>query len=293
MASVQSKEGPHHECDFGDGPMLEIETGHPIVPNVEIWQCSACGHGVTRPAMDDVSQLYANRASEDYLARDGRLVRALKMLVFRRLAKFLLAFAPKSVRNVADYGTGSGMLASALAREAPPKITVYAFDFFDDPPGQMPGVQYRSFGRSKQWVGQIDMLTCFHVLEHSEDSDVMLAELRSYLRPGGTLVVEVPNIDCVWTPWFGKSCGNWYVPYHRVHFSRQSLRRLIESHELEIVAEQDVCGPTFATSLATLLGVKPNSMFLFAALMLRPIQWAVEKTTHRPSALRIVARKLQ
>ncbi|NUT00206.1 MAG: class I SAM-dependent methyltransferase [Sphingomonas sp.] len=279
-----------HRCRLGDRPRIVLETGHPIAPRVEIWQCSDCGHGVTRPAMDDVAPLYANRASEDYLARDGRAIRALKTFVFRRLARSLLRFASSPVRTVADYGTGNGMLATAFKQEAAPGTVVYALDFFDDPPADLPGVEYRSFARSKPLHCKIDLLTCFHVLEHSDDSDAMLAELQSYVRPGGTLVVEVPNVDCVWTPWFGKSCANWYAPYHRVHFSRQSLRRLFETHGFEIVAERDICGPTFALSLASLLGVKPNGALFLAALALRPIQWAAEKFTRRSSALRIVAR---
>ena len=280
-----------HRCDFGKHPRIVLETGHPIAPRVEIWQCSVCRHGVTRPAMEDVSPLYANRASEDYLARDGKAVQILKMYVFRRLARSLLKFASAPVLKVSDYGTGSGMLANAFVKEAGPGTAVYAFDFFDDPPEQMLGVEYRSFADSKTLRGQIDLLTCFHVLEHSDNSDAMLTELQSYLRPGGTLVVEVPNVDCVWTPWFGKYCANWYAPYHRVHFSRQSLRRLIQSHGLEIVADQDICGPTFALSLAALLGMRPNSGLFAVALMLRPFQWAAERLSHRPSALRVIARK--
>lgn len=280
----------HEACSFGDRPRIVLDTGHPIAPRVEIWQCEVCGHGVTRPPMADVAPLYANRASEDFLARDTGVVRAMKKFVFGKLARSLLDSSSGTVRKVADFGTGSGMLADALTEQAIPGAIVYALDFFDDPPAGLGAVEYRSFSDSKDLLGQIDLLTCFHVLEHSDDSDGMIEQLRSYLRPGGTLVVEVPNVDCVWTPWFGKACANWYAPYHRVHFSRRSLRGLVERHALEIVSEQDICGPTFALSLAGILGVRPNSALFLLALALRPIQWLAEKLTSRPSALRIIAR---
>lgn len=280
----------HEACAFGDRPRIVLDTGHPIAPRVEIWQCSICGLGVTRPPMPDVAPLYANRASEDFLARDTGVVRAMKMYVFRKLAKSLLSSASGPVRKVADFGAGSGMLADVFAEQVGPDTTVYALDFFDDPPPGLETAEYRSFTGSTDLLGNVDLLTCFHVLEHSDDSDSTLQQLQSYVRPGGTLVVEVPNVDCVWTPWFGKSCANWYAPYHRVHFSRQSLRELFKRHGLEIVAENDICGPTFALSLATLFGVKPNSALFLLALALRPFQWLAEKTSARPSALRIIAR---
>ena len=280
----------HDACAFGQHPRIVLDTGHPIAPRVEIWQCSVCGHGVTRPPMADVAPLYENRASEDFLARDKGVVSALKKFAFGRLAKSLLAQASSPLGNVADFGTGNGMLPIAFAGAAAPGTTVYALDFFDEPPPGLGSVQYRSFAKSGKLHGKVDLLTCFHVLEHSDDSDAMLDQLLAYLRPGGTLVVEVPNVDCVWTPWFGKACANWYAPYHRVHFSRRSLSELFTRHGLEIVGQQDICGPTFALSLAGALGVKPNSGLFLLALALRPFQWLAEKVTRRPSALRIIAR---
>jgi SAM-dependent methyltransferase len=182
------------------------------------------------------------------------------------------------------------MLAEALARAAPEART-FALDFFDTPPPGLAGAAYSSFAAAAPLHGTVDLMACFHVLEHDDDSDAMLARLLAFVRPGGTLVVEVPNVDCVWTPWFGKACANWYAPFHRVHFTRASLKALFVRAGLDIVAEEDICGPTFALSLAALLGVKPNSVLFAISAGLRPLQWLAEKATRRPSALRIVARK--
>ncbi|HEY6869799.1 MAG TPA: class I SAM-dependent methyltransferase [Novosphingobium sp.] len=278
-------------CREAERPALVIETGHPIMPLVEIWRCPDCGHGVTRPAMPDVSALYAGRASEDYLARDAGWVRWLKTRLTRRLARHLLEAAPIPPARIVDFGTGNGMLAMALAAEAGPQAQVHALDFFDDPPGPLAGVQYHSFATATALRGKADLVTCFHVLEHDDDSDAMLDRIAAYVRPGGLLVIEVPNVDCAWNGWFGAACANWYAPYHRVHFTRASLRALLESRGLTTVAEEDICGPTFALSFARVLGVAPNSGLFALAAALRPVQWLVEKASRRPSALRIIARQ--
>ena len=278
-------------CDFGPAPRLVLETGNRCSPVVEIWRCTACGHGVTRPEMPDVSPLYEGRQSQDFLARDAGWVERLKRRVFGRLAAELIAICNSPPRLLADFGTGNGMLARALAEKAGSSAVTYALDFFDDAPAPMGEARYLPFARGVEIAGTVDLLTCFHVLEHDDDSGAMLVQMLAYLRPGGTLVVEVPNVDCVWTPWFGKACANWYAPFHRVHFSRRSLRALFERHGLEVLREQDICGPTFALSLAALLGVRPGSALFAVSAALRPFQLLAEKLTRRPSAIRIIARK--
>lgn len=287
MPTCAAKSG---SCHYGPAPLLVLETGNVHAPVVEIWRCTACGHGITRPEMADVAPLYAGRESEDFLARDAGWVEALKGIVFRRLARKLLTATRPAPVVIADFGTGNGMLARALAAEAEPHAQVYAIDFFDAPPAPMANVRYMSFAEAETTLaGKVDMLTCFHVLEHDDDSDAMLGRLLAYLHPGATLVVEVPNVNCVWNGWFGKACANWYAPFHRVHFTRHSLRALFERHGLTVVQQDDICGPTFALSIAALLRVEPNSLLFALAAALRPIQWLAEKVTRRPSALRIIA----
>lgn len=278
------------ECCFGPSPDLVIDTGHSLAPRVSIWKCEACGHGVTRPAMADVSPLYAGRESEDFLARDAGWVGKLKERVLSSLARELLRWCRVPPDMVADFGTGNGMLARCLARQATTGTDVVALDFFEDAPGDISPARYLPFSQAQQLSQKVDLLTCFHVLEHNDDPHAMVDRLIGLVRPGGTMIVEVPNVDCVWTPWFGEACANWYAPYHRVHFSRTSLTDLMTEHRLEIVAQQDICGPTFALSLAAFMGVRPTAILFALAVALRPFQWLAEKMTKRPSALRVIVR---
>jgi len=42
---------------------------------------------------------------------------------------------------------------------------------------------------------KFDVITLFHVLEHIKNPVKTLADLRTYLKADGTLIVEIPNAD--------------------------------------------------------------------------------------------------
>jgi SAM-dependent methyltransferase len=72
-----------------------------------------------------------------------------------------------------------------------------------------------------------DVVTIWHVLEHTEDPGFILALLRSWLKPDGMLVVEVPNVEA--------TCQAPRSTFHEAHlynFNVVSLRRLARKHGL-------------------------------------------------------------
>ncbi len=76
--------------------------------------------------------------------------------------------------------------------------------------------------------GSIDVLVLWHVLEHVEDPGAALRTLRSWLPPGGVLLVGVPNL----ASWQARLAGSrWYhldLPRHRTHFTAAGLTTLLE-----------------------------------------------------------------
>ncbi len=88
--------------------------------------------------------------------------------------------------------------------------------------------------------GSLDAATLWHVLEHVEDPGAALERIAGWLRPGGLLVVGVPNLASVQARLGG---ARWYhldVPRHRTHFTLQGLERLLLAHGLEPVCVRHV-----------------------------------------------------
>ncbi len=69
-----------------------------------------------------------------------------------------------------------------------------------------------------------DAVSMFHVLEHTPDPIEVLRECRRILKPGGELVIGVPNFDSLVFALVGKGWVGLQLPSHVQHFSPTSLR---------------------------------------------------------------------
>jgi len=278
---------PDGQCQFGQ-PVPSFDRSG-LVGKVAVARCRHCGVGVSCPALADVAFLYSDRSSQDFQQTDGRLARLIKSVAFRRQARALMRQIGGARGRIIDFGCGSGLFTRCLA-DTQPGTQVIGADFHEQPPRDLGEVAYRPFRRLDELAGSADLVLAFHVLEHDDDSKAMLQRIARLAKPGGRIVLEVPNIDCVWARIFGRYWDAWYLPYHRVHFSRASLRGVVESLGLKVEIEARATVPTMGRTTANLLGRTNSLLFIMIGAALHPLQWLGERLTRHPSALRIVAR---
>jgi SAM-dependent methyltransferase len=100
-------------------------------------------------------------------------------------------------------------------------------------------------------------ITMFHVLEHLYEPEAYLSAVSRYLRPGGTLVVQVPNASCWQFVMFGENWNGIDVPRHLVNFRTRDLDALLEHCGFELIRHKHFSlrdNPAgFASSLAPAL----------------------------------------
>jgi SAM-dependent methyltransferase len=72
-----------------------------------------------------------------------------------------------------------------------------------------------------------DVVTLWSALEHTNEPRVNLIEARRVLKPGGTLIVQVPNAASYQARWFKSFWFALDAPRHRYHFSANGLDRLL------------------------------------------------------------------
>jgi SAM-dependent methyltransferase len=155
----------------------------------------------------------------------------------QRLALLRTLVAPGA--RVLDAGAGQGRFV-VRARDA-------GYDAFGIEPSTRGAQRAAALGAPVMQLGleqaeidadSLDAVTLWHVLEHLEDPRLGLERISEWVRPGGGLLVGVPNLASVQASIGGE---HWYhldVPRHRTHFTTEGIERLLRSTGFDVVSTE-------------------------------------------------------
>lgn len=231
-------------------------------------RCGECGLRwlLNPPTGDELAALYASGFYEPAPARGGRLVGTLHRLNNAIRLRELRGVSPG---RLLDIGCGKGRFlsaardagwevlgvefapASAQAARATYQIEVTVGDFLELP-----------------LDGGFDALTMWHVLEHLPDPFAAVARAAELLRPGGRLVVSVPNIESLQARLGGERWFHLDLPRHLLHFSPRSLGTLVERTGLRVerighlYPEMEVIG--LVQTVLNRVGIENDLLYRFA-----------------------------
>jgi len=102
-----------------------------------------------------------------------------------------------------EIGCGTGFVAQGLSRRFP-DLLVSCSEFFGEglafAAQRLPGIpMLRLDARRLPFRDAFDAIGAFDVIEHLDEDDDVLAQVRKALRPGGILVVTVPQHPVLWS----------------------------------------------------------------------------------------------
>lgn len=287
---------PQGECRARFERITETTSMELDLGPFDIRRCRDCDLGFTdpRPTEDTVSALYETKDSNDFdRIRDTFIDKLKDALAVRGIRRTTRRISRERVRRVLDFGCGNARFALAAQRVFP-DAAVDAVDYQPEPPPLLATpnqrVSYVTVDGFHRASTRYDLIYLRHVLEHSHHPIELLRELGARLDEGGTLYVEVPNLESRCARVFGGAWTNWYVPYHIHHFSRRSLSEALTSAGLtgEIRgAELPLMGNLFAR----LAGLKKSNVIAqLAGIGLHPVQLLLEKVTGSSTCLAATCR---
>ncbi len=125
-------------------------------------------------------------------------------------------------------------------------------------------------------AGVFDAVTLWDVFEHLHDPRATLREIHRLLRPGGALVIRVPNLDSWDARLFGPVWAGLDAPRHTYVFSRSSLKRMLAAEGFHILRMRSEMGgyPVFVLSLRfwmTRRGIARHRREGMAGLLYHPL----------------------
>ena len=256
-------------------PVDRLETLFPAQDYVtgdsfEIRRCRDCGLAITWPPPPpcEMDRYYPDAYYGD--AAEKRFVgpvEALQGALYGRRARQVEKATGRGPGRVLDVGCGRGFLLDAFRRrgwtvegtEMSEASSAHAREAFEIP------VRVGPLESLRLPAGSFDAVTLWHVLEHVTSPASLLAEIQRVLRPGGVLLVGVPNFG---SPEARATGPGWFhldVPRHLFHFTPATLDTALRGAGLEPVAssgfapEFDVF--SFVQSALNRTGLRHNALY--------------------------------
>lgn len=110
-----------------------------------------------------------------------------------------------------------------------------------------------------------DVITMWHVLEHVENLDEQVTELKRLLKPKGTLLIAVPNYRSYDAKYYKRFWAAYDVPRHLWHFSKKSIKVIFGKSDFKVVEILPMKWDAFYVSLLS-EKYKTGSMNIFRAI---------------------------
>ncbi|HEX2976919.1 MAG TPA: class I SAM-dependent methyltransferase, partial [Bacteroidales bacterium] len=208
-----------------------------------VQQCEECGFRFTQDAPEE-AQAGRYYESEEYISHSNtsrgiinRVYQFSRNLMLRKKAKLVRKITGISRGTLLDIGSGTGFFAGFMKTKG---WNVLGIEINE---------KARNFSRKEFGIGVLepseiknvepasfDCITLWHVLEHFYDPYKYMEDISRLLRPGGKIIIALPNSGSYDCSKYGEYWAAWDVPRHLWHFTPNSFRRFSENTGFEITA---------------------------------------------------------
>lgn len=222
-------------CSHSQGKKLYSNVDYLSEMSFEVHRCKECGYVFTRiPKGLTTNDAYPATYYGEGSRRFGALGERIIVFFRKRRAQFIASFFTRP-GSVLDVGCGRGAMLSLLQKVGWEVVGTEIAQ-------AAAGVQYKTGFPIKLITDflevdneKYDVVTLFHVFEHLTKPFAVLDTLVESTKPGGIVVIEVPNISSIQAK---LSKGRWFhldCPRHTFHFSKSQLEGLLVSKGLAIL----------------------------------------------------------
>jgi 2-polyprenyl-3-methyl-5-hydroxy-6-metoxy-1,4-benzoquinol methylase len=226
----------HHQFDFWRKAIDHNVSGDEF----QIVKCRSCGFRFTnpRPTEETIGKYYK---SENYISHSGtkkgvinklyHLIRTRSIVKKERLITSLAA-----QKTVLDVGCGT---ADFLAHCHKKGWSVTGVEP-DEPARNLAYTNHKLKihdlkDLTKLPEASFDVITMWHVLEHVYHLNKDIEHLKNLLRPGGHLVIAVPNCSSHDADYYKEDWAALDLPIHLYHFTPNDIKQLSTNLGLQLV----------------------------------------------------------
>ena len=207
----------------------------------DLVECTQCSHRFTReiPSLDEIGTYYKSDqyishtdSNQGLLNKVYQFVRNISLVSKRELIE---QTTRQKKGELLDYGCGTGAFLNEMKNAGWHIAGIEPDAGAMDKAIQLTGgnIQSPEFLTSLE-AERFDAITLWHVLEHVHTLHETIDKLKSLLKPGGTLIIAVPNYTSYDARYYKNYWAAYDVPRHLYHFSPMSMQKLISSHGMTV-----------------------------------------------------------
>jgi 2-polyprenyl-3-methyl-5-hydroxy-6-metoxy-1,4-benzoquinol methylase len=205
-----------------------------------IVNCQSCGFHFTNPVPSEET-IGTYYKSEDYISHSSsntglinKAYNTVRKITLKR--KVNLVQRLSRGKELLDIGSGTGHFLNQC------KIAGFQIE------GLEPDEDARAFALSNFALtlepieklntipsGSKDVITMWHVLEHVYHLKRDIAEIIRILKPDGSLIIAVPNMNSWDAKYYGSNWAAYDVPRHLYHFQPATIQKLFSEFSMECV----------------------------------------------------------
>jgi SAM-dependent methyltransferase len=200
------------------------------------WRCPKCGY---QPALRDEIYQFAEESPDahagfkpEYFARlAGIEERNFWFRARNELIQWALCHHFSNARSFFEIGCGTGFVLLGIRAEFP-RMRLVGSEIFADglafARARLPQAEFYQMDAQRiPFECEFDVVGAFDVLEHLTDDESALAQMFNAARPGGGLLVTVPQHRFLW------SASDQHAMHQR-RYNRAELRRKVENAGFQV-----------------------------------------------------------
>lgn len=222
----------------------------------EIWHCDDCTLRFTQkvPGASAIGRYYQSTNYISHSDTEKGLINRLYHLVRNHTLtgkrKLVEKVTGKETGTLLDVGAGTGAFVNTL-KLAGWNVT-----------GLEPDETARQNANNKYGLtlrlpdhlfslkdSQFDAITLWHVLEHIYDLHEYLEQFKKIIKPGGRLIIAVPNYTSYDAKVYKEYWAAYDVPRHLYHFSPKSMEQLGNANGFRLESMQPMWFDSFYVSM--------------------------------------------
>lgn len=238
-----------------------------------LYTCSVCGFSFTQDHPDE-NAIGAYYESDDYISHSdtsegltNKIYKVVRSRMLRKKRDITEKMTGLKSGYLLDIGSGTGHFIAGMNKagwsvkgiEINEKTRLNSSEKFGleiIPPEKISSLESGSF----------DCITLWHVLEHFSDLNFYVAQIQRLLKPAGTCIIAVPNINSFDSLHYGQFWAAYDVPRHLWHFNPDTFGFLFEGRGFRIVNVRTLPLDVFYISILS-ERYKGNKMAFFTGIV--------------------------